>query len=117
MAALLGTDFGTYVGVTVMLMGLAAFMTGQAVALIWRPTSHIFGYAVLLAFAARFLIFALFQGEFLAFPGIVIDYGVVLAIALGAHRLTYVAKMVNQYPWLYERAGLWSYRAKAPGAG
>jgi hypothetical protein len=117
MDALLGTSLGTYVGVTVLLMGVAAFLTGQAVALIWRPASHVVGYAVLLAFAARFLIFALFQGDFLAFPGVVIDCAVVLGIALSAHRLTYVAKIVAQYPWLYERSGLWGFRARTPGAG
>ena len=116
MESLLGTSLGTYVGVTVLLMGLAAFLTGQAVEMIWRPARHVFGYAVLLALAARFLIFALFKGEFLAFPGIAIDYAVVLSIALGAHRLTHVAKMVGQYPWLYERLGPWSYAAKGSGA-
>ncbi len=34
----------------------------------------------------------------------------IAAIGLIACRLAHVAKMVEQYPWLYERATPWSYR-------
>lgn len=117
MESLLGATVGVYVGMTLVLMGGAAYLTGQAVAMVWRPARQIVAYGLLLAFADRFLIFALFEGEFFAFPGIFIDYAILSAVALAAHRLTQVAKTVNQYPWLYERSGLWSYREKAPGAG
>lgn len=117
MEDLLGTTVGVYVGITLLLMSGAAFLTGQAVAMVWRPAGQIAAYALLLVLANRFLIFALFEGAFLTLPGVLIDYAVLGAVALAAHRLTHVAKTVSQYPWLYERAGLWGYRAKGSVGG
>jgi hypothetical protein len=44
----------------------------------------------------------------------VIDFVVITAMALIAHRLMVVHKMVSQYPWRYQRESLWTYREK-PG--
>jgi len=114
---LLGARLGVYLGIMVVMMGGAAFLTGQAVALIWRPARQIAAYSVLLVFTGRFLIFALFDGDPLAVPGLFIDYALMTGLAWSAHRLTVVTKMVNQYPWLYERTGPWSFREKSTGAG
>ena len=62
--------------------------------------------------AARFLTFALFEGELLLLSGYLIDAAVLIAIALFAYRLTQARKMVAQYPWLYERAGAFGWRHK-----
>ena len=35
---------------------------------------------------------------------------ILIGLALLAYRLTLVHKMVSQYPWLYERAGLFSWK-------
>ena len=43
-----------------------------------------------------------------------IDTATLAAIALLAWRLGRALKMVSQYPWLYERAGWLSWRAKTP---
>ena len=37
----------------------------------------------------------------------------ITALALIAHRLTLVHKMIAQYPWRYERQSLWTYREKS----
>lgn len=117
MNGFLGATPGVYVGVMVILMGGAAFLTGQAVAMVWRPARQVFAYALLLVGIGRFLIFALFEGDLIALPGTAVDYAYLSAVALAAHRLTTVAKMVHQYPWLYERRGLWSYVEKASRTG
>ena len=56
--------------------------------------------------------FALFEGELLSVTGYVIDTAVLMAISLFAYRLNRVNRVVNQYPWLYERAGLFNWREK-----
>jgi hypothetical protein len=117
MEALLGTGLGVYFGLTVCLMGFAAFMTGQAIAVTWKPAWHALGYTLLLGFADRFLAFALFEGHLLSLAAYLIDTATLAAIALLAWRLARARKMVSQYPWLYERTGPFSWRSRTPPAG
>ena len=113
MEALLGTTPGVFFTMTVAVMGFAAFMTGQALAGTWKPIWQAAFYSLLLGFADRFLTFSLFDGELLSLSGYLIDSAVLVAIGLFAHRLTQARKMATQYPWVYERAGLLSWREKA----
>jgi hypothetical protein len=113
---LLGTSVGVFVGVTVLVMGFAAFMTGHAVAATWKPAWQAAAYAVLLAFGARFLVFALFEGTLLTLSGFLADAAVLVCITLVAYRLSRVRKMVTQYPWLYERTGLFGFRRRPDAA-
>ena len=115
MQALLGTSLPVFVGLTLVLMGFAAFMTGQAVARTWRPAWQAAVYSVLLGLVARFLGFALFGGELLSPAGFLVDTAVLAAIALAAWRLTRAHRMVTQYPWLYERAGPFGWRERGDG--
>lgn len=117
MEALLGTGLGVYFGLTVCLMGFAAFMTGQAIAITWKPAWHALGYTLLLGLADRFLAFALFEGHLLSLPAYLIDTATLATIALLAWRLARARKMVSQYPWLYERTGPFSWRSRTPPAG
>jgi len=112
MAALVGTSLSVWIGLTLILAGFAALMTGQALAATWRPVWQALPYALLLGVADRFLIFALFQGELLSVTGYLIDTAVLLAIMLSAYRMTRAYRMVRQYPWLYERAGLFGWRER-----
>jgi hypothetical protein len=114
--SVLGNSLGVYVGLTVCLMGFAAFMTGRAIAATWKPAWHCLAYALLLGLADRFLAYALFGGHLLSPAAYLIDTATLLGIALLAWRLARVRKMVSQYPWLYERAGLLSWRARTPPA-
>ncbi|BBK37126.1 hypothetical protein STAQ_22040 [Allostella sp. ATCC 35155] len=113
MEALLGTSLPVFVGLTVILFGAAAFMTGQAVAATWRPWWQIVPYSLLLGIGDRFLTFALFEGELLSPVGYLVHSLVLLGIAGFAFRVTHVHRMVAQYPWLYERSGLLSWRSRA----
>lgn len=112
MESILGTSIGVFLFVTVGLMGFTAFMTGQALANTWKPMWHPFVYSVLLGFADRFLTFALFEGELLSLSGYLVDTAVLIVIALFAYRISQARKMVSQYPWLYDRAGLFGWRPK-----
>lgn len=112
MQGLLGTSFGVFLALTVLVMGFAAFMTGLALANTWKPAWHAVVYVVLLGFADRFLTFALFDGELLSLSGYLIDTAVLVAIGLLAYRVTLARKMVLQYPWIYERGGLFGWRRR-----
>jgi ABC-type uncharacterized transport system permease subunit len=113
MEELIGTSLGVFLGITVMIMGFAAFMTGQAIANAWHPVWQAVIYCFLLTFADRFLIFALFEGELSSLGGFVVDALVLIGIGVLAYRLTLARRMVSQYPWIYERAGIFGWRDKS----
>jgi hypothetical protein len=115
MSEIFGTSLGVFIGMTVILSGGAAFMTGQALAGTWRPFWHAIPYALLLAAFDRFLIFGLFDGELLWLPGFLIDWAVLLALTVLAFRLQRAHMMVRQYPWLYERKGLFKWSERQGG--
>ncbi len=113
MEELTGSDPFVFLGMTVALFGLGAFLTGEAIAQTWRSPWQLVAYALLLAGGDRFLQFALFDAELLAPLGYLLDVLVLLAIAWASWRLTLARLMVVQYPWLYERSGLFTWRARA----
>lgn len=116
MEALTGTTLPVFLTVTVVIMGFAAFMTGQALAATWKPAWQPVCYCLLLGLGDRFLVFSLFGGELLSPSGYLVDVAVLVVISLFAYRLTKARKMASQYPWIYERAGLLSWREKGGGA-
>ena len=117
MEGLLGTTLPVFIGLTVILIGGAAVLTGQAIANTWRPAVQVVLACFGLTLADRFLVYALFWGELFSVTGFLIDFAVITAIGLIAYRITRVNKMVSQYPWKYEREGLWSYRERRATAG
>ncbi|MGH1418295.1 MAG: DUF6867 family protein [Hyphomicrobiaceae bacterium] len=103
--------FWVFVLLTVVLGGLTAWATGRAVASTWRPLVQIVGYIFLLALVVRFFHYALFQQPLLAPAAFVIDFTVLLAIAFCGYRWMRAWQMQEQYPWRYERRGLFFWRA------
>jgi hypothetical protein len=93
--------------------GLAAWLSGRAIALTWRPLWHAVGYMLLLGAAIRFIHFALFEADLLSVVDFAIDTGYLVAVACLAWQVTRTTQMVTQYPWLYERAGPLSWRERA----
>lgn len=103
-------SWAVYIGVTIVLFGFAAFMTGQALAATWRKPGWVVFYMLLLAFADRFIVWSLFSGELLSPSGYAIDAATLTVIGLAAYRMTVARKMVQQYPWLYRRQGVFGWR-------
>lgn len=112
MEDLLGTSIAVYIGVVVVIMGFVAFMSGQALASGWRPLRHLVISTLLLGVASRFLVFALYDGELFSITGYVMDVIVLSAISGFAYFYTRARRMVSQYPWLYERTGLFGWRER-----
>ena len=69
-------------------------------------------YGLGLTLFNRFLVYALFDGDVLSIVGFLVDALVICLLALLAYRITSVHRMTAQYPWLYERAGLFGWREK-----
>lgn len=115
METVFGTGIAVWVVVTVVLVGFAAYMTGQALARAWRPYRQLVFCVLLLAGASRFLLFALFDGVLASPSGYLIDAAVLLLIGSLAYRMTRARTMVAQYPWLYRRAGPFAWREIGSG--
>lgn len=116
MEQILGTSVGDFIFVSLILGGGAGLLTGQGQAQGWAPMRKVIPFVVLLACATRFLHFALFGGTLLSPTGFVIDLVWIGLCATVAYRMTRAAKMVRQYPWLYERAGPFGWRDRRPAA-
>jgi hypothetical protein len=102
-----------FILVTIVLGGWAAWMTGRALALTWRPLWQVFLWSLPLALAVRFIHFALFEGTFLSLHFYLVDLVAVAGIAWLGYRYVRARQMTRQYGWLYERAGPLSWREKA----
>lgn len=101
--------------VTVFLAFGASWMMGQALAATWRPVWQVFVYGVLLGLADRFMNYALFEGKLSSLSGLLIHTILIILVALIAYRMTQARVMVQQYPWLYARAGLFGWREIGEG--
>jgi hypothetical protein len=101
-----------FIGVTVIMGGGTAVLTGWAIAGTWRPAWQVVFACVGLGLSERFLVFALFDGPLLSVPGYLFDTVVIMIFGLASYRLANVTNMTRQYPWLYEKVGPWRIRAK-----
>jgi len=99
--------------VTVALAGAAAWATGRAVAMTWKPYWQLALYVILLTLAARFLHYALFKQPFLTVQNVIVDFLVLLVISLVGHRLYRAFQMTRQYPWLYRQTHPFGWSAKS----
>jgi hypothetical protein len=102
----------TFLGLTVVLGGIAAWLTGRAVALAWSPVWLAVIYSLPLAAAVRFLHYALFDGRLLNLPYFSVDFAVIVLIALIAYRFTRTRQMALQYGWLYQRTTPLTWRRR-----
>jgi len=101
--------------VTVVMGGWAAWMTGRACALTWRPWVVLALYLVILAGAVRFIHMALFGGTLLSIHYYIVDLLVVQAIGALGFRFTRVRQMVARYSWLFQGSGPFNWQRRPPG--
>jgi uncharacterized protein DUF6867 len=100
--------------VTGVLGGGAAWLTGRAIALTWRPLWHAIAYVMLLGCAVRFIHFALFQAALLAVPSYFADTVFLILIACLSWQFARTTQMVTQYKWLYRRTSPLTWGRRAP---
>jgi len=104
--------WGTFVLVTILMGGLAAYASGKAIAQTWRPYWHVPVYMIAVAGAVRFCHFALFEEPLLSLPSYLVDFAVALAAASAGYRLVRARQMAVQYAWLFRRRGLFGWRSQ-----
>ena len=109
----LGATWIQFGVLTVVAFGFAAFMMGRALADTWRPAWQNVAYGLLLGVANRLFQNFLNANDVLNLVAYAIGTAVLIVIAMAAYRATQAHKMVTQYPWLYERAGSFSWRQKS----
>jgi branched-chain amino acid transport system ATP-binding protein len=117
MSAVIGPSPAAFLVLTFVLAGATAWITGHALATTWKPLWQVVLYCLLLAAAARFLLFALFAGDLLSIAGYVVTALILLFFGLVSFRTNRARKMVSQYPWLYRREGLFGWADRNPGTG
>ena len=98
--------------VTIVAFGWVAFMAASALARAWRPWWQNILYGVVLGVANRLLEMMLYKGNVLSLRAYVIDTIYIILVMLISYRAALSHMMQSQYPWLYERAGLFGWRAK-----
>lgn len=98
--------------VTGIIGGGAAALSGRAVAATWRRFPQVVGYMILLTAGVRFMHFALFDAHLLSLPSYLADFVWLMLVGSLAWRIRRTSQMVEQYPWLYERTGLLSWRER-----
>jgi hypothetical protein len=105
-------SLGVFLFVSVAMGGGAAWLAGRAIAATWRPLWHIAGYMLILAFAVRFIHYALFGGKFLSLHYYLVDLAVCLIAGYLGFRLMRVSQMVTRYNWINERASVFGWRRR-----
>ncbi|MCX7629132.1 MAG: hypothetical protein N2038_02670 [Geminicoccaceae bacterium] len=116
MEEVLGTSLAVFLGLTVVLVGAAAWLTGRAMAEHWRGPLQVIAACFGLAIAARFLTFALYEGDLFSLSGFLSTWLVLAAIGSLSFRIHRVARVVRQYPWRYRRVSLFAYEELERGS-
>jgi hypothetical protein len=89
-----------FLAITLGLGGIAAVMSGRALALIWRSRWTILFAMLLLAMAVRFLHYALLGEELLSGRAYTIDFGLLFCFAWLGFSWTRRGQMKRQYGWV-----------------
>ena len=98
---------------TVLIGGGAAWRTGEAVAQGWGVVWRAVAYTALLAGAVRFLHFSLFGEPLLSLPSYLVDFAILLFVALVGYRARRTRHMTEQYPWVFARSGPLTWRERS----
>jgi len=90
--------------------------SGRALAHNWRPAWQAVLYGLLLSAGARITALILFARPIRDPLGELIEFSLLALVIAGittvSFRFTLAQKMSSQYPWLYERHGLFGWREK-----
>ena len=106
----------TFILITVLMGGLAAYASGKAIAQTWRPFWQVPLYMLVVAAAVRFLHFALFEEPLASLASYAVDFAIAFAASSLGYRLARARQMTGQYGWLYRRHGPFGWRAVGPAS-
>jgi hypothetical protein len=96
--------------VTLVIGSVGAWLTGRAMARVWRPWWAAVLWMLPLAAAVRFFQAALFGGHMLAPEDAAVVLATLALVSALGHRRTRARQMASRYGWLYGAAGPLSWR-------
>jgi hypothetical protein len=105
---------GVFLLVSIIFGGAAAWLSGRAIALTWRPVWQVFVYSLILGCAVRFIHYSLFGGTLLSLHYYLIDSAVCMAFGFLGFRAARVSQMVSHYSWINQPDGPLRWRRRAP---
>ncbi len=89
-----------FLGLDIVLGGMAALSIGRALAETWRPLWRAPAYCLALAAAFRFMHFALFDAPLLSLRAYALDFIVSASFACLGFKLTRLRQMKRHYGWI-----------------
>jgi hypothetical protein len=113
MSLFVESNFWIFLLLTVVLGGGAAFMAGRSLAKDWRSVTQLMIFMIPLGLGVRFLHFALFQQNLFSLQYFITHTLILMGLAYLGYRMKRASQMVTQYPWLYERSGMLTWRNKS----
>ncbi|MGF1627713.1 MAG: DUF6867 family protein [Alphaproteobacteria bacterium] len=120
-------DLATLLVISVIMFGFLSYMTGANAARNWQSPMLLIGYCALLAIGERFMahtivwhrfyilldVYVTDEGMAFGFDAhIFVSFAICVCFGLFSYYGTKASLMVRQYPWLFERAGLFSWRSR-----
>ena len=106
----------TFILLTVVMGGMAAYASGKAAAQTWRPFWQVPLYVLAIAAAVRFCHFALFEEPLLSPLSYVADFVIAFAASALGYRLVRARQMARQYGWLFRRRGPLGWSLQQPNS-
>jgi hypothetical protein len=103
---------GVFLLLTIVLGGGAAFMAGRSLAKGWKPLWVALAYMIPMGAAVRFMHFALYEAKLTSLQYFITHTAILMLAAYVGYRMTRTDQMADQYPWLYEKSGPFTWKSK-----
>jgi len=105
-------SLGQFLFISCLLGGWAAWMTGRACALTWRPCSMALFYMLPLGGAVRYIHYVIFEATLTSLHYYLVDTGLLMLFCSLGFRICQVRLMVRQYGWLYKKTSPFTWAKK-----
>jgi len=105
-------SLGQFLFISCLIGGWAAWMTGRACALTWRPYLIAVFYMLPLGGVVRYIHYVIFEATLISLPHYLLDTSILLIFCSLGFRITYVRLMVRQYGWLYKKTSPFTWTSR-----
>jgi len=106
------TSWGAFLFLSCLVGGAAAWMTGRACALTWRPFLVALLYMMPLGGGVRYIHYVVFEASLTSLHYYLTDTVILICICAVGFRVTRVGQMVRQYDWLYRKTSPFTWDKK-----
>jgi len=106
------SSLGQFLFISCLIGGWAAWMTGRACALTWRPYPVAALYMLPLGLVVRYIHYVIFEATLTSLHYYLVDTSLLMVFCGLGFRITQVRLMVRQYGWLYEKTSPFTWAKK-----